>query len=89
MPDRRQFLHAAGMTAAAVSLPARSYARILGANDRVRVGIVGFAEFMASTLRGIPGIESFDLEYDVQAFNARLPRVRIIPIDEFDPQLFL
>ena len=44
MPDRRQFLHAAGMTAAAASLPARSYARILGANDRVRVGIVGFSD---------------------------------------------
>jgi predicted dehydrogenase len=45
MPDRRQFLHTAGMTAAAVSLgSARSYARILGANDRVRVGIVGFSD---------------------------------------------
>ncbi|WP_144720169.1 NYN domain-containing protein [Agrococcus jejuensis] len=54
-----------------------------------RVGIVGFAEFMASSLRAVPGVESFDLEYDVLAFKSRLPRVRIIPIDEFDPALFL
>ncbi|WP_396627310.1 twin-arginine translocation signal domain-containing protein, partial [Luteitalea sp.] len=44
MPDRRQFLHAAGASAVAATLPARSYARILGANDRVRVGIVGFSD---------------------------------------------
>jgi hypothetical protein len=25
----------------------------------------------------------------VQAFNERLPRIRIIPIDEFDPRDFL
>ena len=30
-------------------------------------------------------LETFDLEYDVLAFNEKLPRVRIIPIDEFDP----
>ena len=35
------------------------------------------------------GLEVIDLEYDVQAFTARLPRVRIIPIDEFDPLDFL
>jgi uncharacterized protein len=31
----------------------------------------------------------FDLEYDVQAFNSRLPRVRIIPIEAFNPADFL
>lgn len=34
-------------------------------------------------------LEFFDLEYDVQAFNDQLPRVRIIRIDEFDPADFL
>ncbi len=52
-----------------------------------RTGIVGFQEFMSSDLRAIPGIEFFDLEYDVAAFTSRLPRVRIIDIDEFDPPL--
>ena len=35
------------------------------------------------------GLETFDLEYDVHAFNEPLPRVRIIPISEFDPAQFL
>lgn len=53
---RRDFLRAAALGAAglavsgipgvsqAASLPAASYARILGANDRVRVGVVGFSD---------------------------------------------
>jgi uncharacterized protein len=35
------------------------------------------------------GLEVIDLEYDVDAFTAQLPRVRIIPIEEFDPLEFL
>ena len=35
------------------------------------------------------GIRIHDLEYDVGAFNVTLPRVRIIPLDEFDPEQFL
>ena len=31
----------------------------------------------------------YDLEHDMNAFNTPLPRVRIIPIDEFDPEYFL
>ena len=38
---RREFLKVA---AAAATLPAARYAKILGANDRVRVGIVGFSD---------------------------------------------
>jgi putative heme uptake system protein len=59
--------------------------------DGRRVGVVGFAEFRNSAFTQLAerGLEHFDLEYDVQAFNERLPRVRIIPIDEFDPVQFL
>ena len=35
------------------------------------------------------GLEIFDLEDDVKAFTSMLPRVRVIPIDEFDPVRFL
>src|SRR5437667_11288918 len=41
---RREFVRTAAAGIAAVSIPAASYARILGANDRVRVGIVGFSD---------------------------------------------
>lgn len=56
-----------------------------------RVGLVGFEELMSSGLRDLcdRGVELFDLEYHVGAFNERLPRLRIIPIDEFDPADFL
>lgn len=54
-----------------------------------QVGIVAFGEFVAQSLRDVPGVEIFDLEYDADAFDLRLPRVRVIPLDEFDPERFL
>jgi uncharacterized protein len=54
-----------------------------------RVGLVAFQEFVNAGFRDLPGLELVDLEYDVGAFNTRLPRVRVIPIDEFDPLDFL
>ena len=46
--NRREFLKAgsAALAATAVSLNAKSYAQIVGANDRVRVGIVGCGDRM-------------------------------------------
>ena len=42
--NRRQFVKAAAAGAAGVmAMPAASYGRIMGANDRVRVGIVGYS----------------------------------------------
>ncbi len=59
--------------------------------DGRRVGVIGFGEFRNHAFDQLmeQGLEVYDLEYDVEAFNARLPRVRIIPIDEFDPAEFL
>jgi len=64
---------------------------LAGLLDGRRVGIVGFSEFRNHEFTPLVerGLETFDLEYDVQAFKERLPRVRIIPIDEFDPVEFL
>lgn len=55
--------------------------------DSRRVSLGGFVEFRNHGFLGLTerGLEAFDLEYDVLAFNERLPRVRIIPIEEFDP----
>ena len=59
--------------------------------DGRRVGVIGFVEFRNSGFVELveDGLETYDLEYDVRAFKEPLPRVRIIPIDEFDPSLFL
>lgn len=62
----------------------------LGAlSDGRRVAVMGFGEFRNASFAEIPGIQFFDLEYDVHAFDAQLPRVRVIPIEEFDPAQFL
>ena len=59
--------------------------------DGRRVGVIGFGEFRSQAYTPLfeRGLDSFDLEYDVRAFRTPLPRVRIIPIDEFDPAEFL
>ena len=56
-----------------------------------RVGVVGFKEFLNLRFSELTaeGLEIFDLEHDVAAFNGMLPRVRIIPIHECDPLQFL
>ncbi|WP_353953584.1 NYN domain-containing protein [Knoellia sp. S7-12] len=60
-------------------------------DDDRRVGVMAFREFRNSGFTALEadGLETFDLEYDVKAFTSRLPRVRVIPIDEFDPSQFL
>jgi putative heme uptake system protein len=56
-----------------------------------RTALLAFREFRNSGFAALEerGMELFDLEYDVAAFNERLPRLRIVPIDEFDPADFL
>jgi uncharacterized protein len=56
-----------------------------------RTGLIAFNEFKNTGFLPLigRGLEFFDLEYDVAAFNERLPRIRVIPIEEFDPADFL
>jgi uncharacterized protein len=56
-----------------------------------RVGLLGFREFVNSRFGGLidDGLAFFDLEDDVDCFTAPLPRVRIIPLERFDPERFL
>src|SRR5437867_11425779 len=64
---RREFLKdaAAGVAGIAVtSLPAASYARILGTNDRVRVGIVGFSDRFRQAL--LPAFGNVAREFDFE-----------------------
>jgi uncharacterized protein len=55
------------------------------------VGLIGFRELMSNALTDMAGegLELFDLEDDVGAFTVSLPRVRVIPIDRFDPWTLL
>lgn len=62
--------------------------RALADGDR-RIGVVAFSELVSQSLREVAGLEIFDLEEDAGAFEFDLPRVRIIPLDEFDPTRYL
>ena len=69
--DRRQFLKAGGaaLAATAVSWNAKSYAQILGANDRVKVGVVGCGDRMKGAL--IPAFleHSKELNFEFAAIS--------------------
>ncbi len=53
-----------------------------------RVGVIALREYTNAQFTAL-GLRIHDLEDDVHAFNVPLPRVRVIPLDEFDPELFL
>jgi predicted dehydrogenase len=69
--NRRDFLKVSGvaLAASAVSWSARSYAAILGANDRIRVGIIGCGDRMKQAL--IPAFlqHSKDLNFQFTAIS--------------------
>jgi len=75
MPDknssRRTFLKVAtaGAAGLAISSPASSYANIVGSNDRVRVGIVGFSDRTKDAL--IPALlaHAKELNFDIVAVS--------------------
>ncbi|MBA2644073.1 MAG: nuclease [Solirubrobacterales bacterium] len=56
-----------------------------------RVGLLGFRELMSGALTELTaeGLELYDLEDDVRAFTVALPRIRVIPIERFDPWALL
>ena len=60
-------------------------------DGRRKLGVIGFDEFRNQAFAGLArrGLQAFDLEHDAHVFTERLPRVRIIPIEEFDPLEFL
>jgi uncharacterized protein len=64
--------------------------RLLEHDDR-RVGVIGFPEFFNAGFAGLvdSGLTLFDLEVDAHCFTSVLPRVRIIAVDDFDPEFFL
>jgi uncharacterized protein len=60
-------------------------------DDGRRVALLGFKEFMNAGYTELVarGLSILDLEHDAGVFTYRLPRLRIIPIEEYDPLQFL
>lgn len=69
--SRRDFIKTAALGAAGIALtsPASSYARIQGANDRVRVGIVGFSDRARQALIPSFMIHARELNFDFVAVS--------------------
>ena len=80
--NRREFLKAgsAALAATTVSWNAKSYAAIVGANDRVRVGIVGCGH-VGKDLAGL--LKAFDcriLAHDILDFSEFYAASGVIPV---------
>ncbi|MCE9544547.1 MAG: Gfo/Idh/MocA family oxidoreductase [Planctomycetia bacterium] len=60
--SRRRFLGTAGAAAAltAVALPASSYAKVIGANDRIRIGFIGVGGMGTEHLKAIHELKEQD-----------------------------
>lgn len=50
MTTRREFIQKTALGAAGLILGAKSYSRVMGANDRIRVGIVGYSDRFRGSL---------------------------------------
>jgi len=62
--SRRQFLKTASAAGAAIALSAASYSRILGANDRISLGLIGCGD--RGTNAHMTGIHPFDKQENVE-----------------------
>lgn len=70
MSTRRQFIrNSAIVTGGALAFSAKSYARILGANDRVRVGVVGFSDRFKNSLLPPFATLSKEMNFEIVALS--------------------
>ncbi|HEY0356825.1 MAG TPA: gfo/Idh/MocA family oxidoreductase, partial [Flavisolibacter sp.] len=74
MPTRRHFIRQSAKAGAAVYLgalgfSAKSYGRIIGANERVRVGVVGFSDRFRQSLLPCFKHHYKELNFDIVAVS--------------------
>ena len=74
MQTRREFLKTgmlgtAGLALGGLSLPTGSYARVLGANDKVRVGVIGFSDRFRSSLLPTFMASAEELNFEIVAVS--------------------
>jgi predicted dehydrogenase len=87
--SRRQFLQRSALASAALSLPAQSWSNVVGANEAVRVAVVGFngqGRVHIEGFRQMPGVRVValcDADSDVLEREAKKFRDRGEPIDTF------
>ncbi|GHN02304.1 NADH-dependent dehydrogenase [Cytophagales bacterium WSM2-2] len=68
--SRREFMKKSAMASmGAIAFSASSYARILGANDRVNIGVVGFSDRFRTSLFPAFGFHYKELNFDIVAVS--------------------
>ncbi|MCA8922489.1 MAG: nuclease [Planctomycetes bacterium] len=67
-----------------------SFSALIDDGQHRRLGVIAFQEYLSGEYQGLERVEIHDLEDDVSAFSGDpLPRLRVIPIESFDPNRFL
>ena len=69
MTSRREFIQKTALGAAGLTFGAMSYSRIIGANDRIRVGIVGFSDRFRSSLAPAFLGQAKELNFEITAVS--------------------
>jgi predicted dehydrogenase len=69
MATRRKFIQTSALGAAGLTLSAKSYSRVLGSNERVRVGIVGFSDRFRSSLAPAFLKQSKEFNFEIVAVS--------------------
>lgn len=69
MKSRRDFIKKSTLALGAAAFSAQSYARIMGANDRVRIGVVGFSERFKDYLLPAFSRHYKELNFDIVAVS--------------------
>lgn len=86
---QRQFLRTSVLAASTLALPARSWARVIGANDDIRMAVVGFngqGKSHIEEFRKLPGVRVValcDVDKDVLEKEAAKFRERNEPVETY------
>ena len=79
--SRREFVRAAALSTAATAMTAKSYSRIVGANERVNMGILGFGLIGRIHARSFAGLKDARLAAVSDAFKPRMEACKEIAAD--------
>ncbi len=69
MASRRQFVKTTALAAGALAFSAKSYSNIIGANGRVRVGVIGFSDRFRGSLLPCFMHHNKELDFDIVALS--------------------
>ncbi len=70
--NRREFVHGAAISTVATTLTAKSYSQIVGANERVNIGILGFGLIGRIHARSFAGLKEARVAAVSDAFQPRM-----------------